>query len=123
MSKKIIMVYVLALVGVLEAKSEDVLQVTLFATTAGVVEDDWKTFSIEMNNTKEYTALQFDLYLPEGLTLIDEGPMELNADRFPGYVRKGIFYPEHNYACVKIGTSSLRLNTLKRSIIHNIIGQ
>lgn len=29
--------------------------------------------------------------------------MELNADRFPGYVRKGIFYPEHNYACDKMG--------------------
>lgn len=101
MNKKLMMVYVLALVGLLEARAEDVLQVTPFATTAGVVEDEWKTFSIEMNNTQEYTALQFDLYLPEGLTLIEEGPMELNADRFPGYVRKGVFYPEHEYECTK----------------------
>ncbi len=82
--------------------AEDILQVTPFATVAGVVEDDWKTFSVEMNNTLSYTALQFDLYLPEGLALIKQEPMELNADRFPGTMRKGVFIPEHNYDCTKM---------------------
>lgn len=80
-------------------KAEDVLQVTPFSTHAGVVEDDWETFSVEMVNTAAYTALQFDLYLPDGLTLISDGPMELSPDRFPGYTRKGVFYPDHNYEC------------------------
>lgn len=83
-------------------KAEDVLQVIPFTTTSGVVEDDWECFSVEMVNTQSYTALQFDLYLPEGMTLISDGPMELSADRFPGYTRKGVFIPEHTYECTKM---------------------
>lgn len=89
--------FMLCTIGVIRA--EDALQVVPFTTTAGVVEDDWEYFTVDMKNTASYTALQFDMYLPEGMTLIDDGPMELSSDRFPGYTRKGVFYPYHTYEC------------------------
>ena len=38
---------------------DDILQVTPFATTAGITENDWDenyTFTVQMNNTQTYTA-------------------------------------------------------------------
>ena len=82
------------------ARAEDVLQVTPFTTVAGVAEGSDETFSIEMTNTQSYTALEFNLYLPEGMTLImnsdDYDPMELSSERFPGKTRKGVFIPNHD---------------------------
>ena len=78
-------------------QAEDVVQVKPFTTTAGITLDDEETFSMEMVNTNAYTALEFRLTLPEGITLDMEYPFEMNPDRFPGKTRKGIFYPNHDY--------------------------
>lgn len=48
--------------------AEDVLQVLPFTATAGVVTED-DSFEIRLSSTNDYKAVQFDLYLPEGLTL------------------------------------------------------
>lgn len=77
---------------------DDILQVTPFATTAGITENEWDenlTFTVQMNNKQAYTALQFDIWLPQGMTLIPDEPLELLKERFPGVVKKGVFYPEH----------------------------
>lgn len=77
---------------------DDILQVTPFATTAGITENEWDenlTFTVQMNNTQAYTALQFDIWLPQGMTLIPDEPLELLKERFPGVVKKGVFIPEH----------------------------
>ena len=77
---------------------DDIVQVTPFATTAGITENDWDenlTFTVQMNNTRPYTAMQFDIWLPKGMTLIPDEPLELLQERFPGIVKKGVFIPEH----------------------------
>ena len=74
--------------------AEDVVQVTPFTTTAGISLADEETFSMEMVNTNAYTALEFHLFLPEGITL-DKDFIDLNPDRFPGKYRRGVFYPDH----------------------------
>ena len=59
---------------------DDILQVTPFATTAGITENDWDenlAFTVQMNNTQAYTGFQFDIVLPQGMTLIAEEPLEL----------------------------------------------
>ena len=99
MKNKIIILISIIVFASVKVKAEDALQVMPFSTQAGVVEDEWETFSVEMVNSAAYTALQFDMYLPDGMTLISDGPMELSADRFPGYTRKGVFYPNHSYDC------------------------
>lgn len=100
MNKVIKIVMLLLLLPLSVARAEDVLQVTPFATTAGVEEGSDETFSIEMVNTQAYTAIEFNLYLPEGMSLLmdseDYDPMELSSDRFPGRVRKGVFIPNHD---------------------------
>ena len=78
---------------------EDILQVTPFATTAGITENEWDenyTFTVQMNNTMPYSGIQFDIQLPPGMTLIPDEPVELLSGRFPGITKKGVFYPEHN---------------------------
>lgn len=104
MKKTIILFF--ALISSISAIAEDVLQVTPFQTTSGIIENEWDedlTFTVQMNNTNTYTALQFDIFLPEGMTLIDEEPMELLSNRFPGTTKKGVFYPSHTYACTDKG--------------------
>lgn len=77
--------------------AEDVLQVVPFKTTAGIVENEWEQcFTVNMTNTNVYTAMQFDIYLPSGMTLIDDEPMELSSLRFPGVTKKGVFIPNHD---------------------------
>ncbi len=102
MNKKILFLFAALMAAVNAVRAEDVLNVTPFTTEAGVVEDDFETFSIEMTNTREFTAMEFHLYLPEGLTLIEDTQlaMELSADRFPGTINKrtGLFIPNHNYS-------------------------
>lgn len=81
----------------LNVMAEDVLQVVPFSTQAGIAENDWEeAFSINMTNTYTYSALQFDLYLPEGMTLIEDGPFDFNSDRFPGKIIKKVWYPNHD---------------------------
>lgn len=67
--------------------AEDVLQVVPFETKAGATVDDGLSFSVAMNNASaEIWALQFDLLLPEGMTIDDVSgwdPFELSTDRFP----------------------------------------
>ncbi|MBO7069627.1 MAG: hypothetical protein J6W52_13290 [Bacteroidaceae bacterium] len=78
-------------------RAEDVVQVKPFTTTAGISIDDEETFSMEMVNTNAYTALEFRLFLPEGMALDMDYPFDMNADRFPGMFKKGVFFPNHDY--------------------------
>ena len=91
---------ILLLLPLSVARAEEVLQVKPFSTTAGGEEGSDETFSIEMVNTQAYTALEFNLYLPEGMSLLmnseDYDPMELSSERFPGKTRKGVFIPNHD---------------------------
>lgn len=100
MNRKIKAIMILLLLPLCVARAEDALQVIPFATTAGVEEGSDETFSIAMVNTQSYTAMEFNLYLPEGMTLImesdDYDPMELSSDRFPGKIKKGVFFPNHD---------------------------
>lgn len=84
----------------------DILQVTPFEASSGILENEWEEdlrFFVQMNNTNAYTALQFDIFLPAGMTLISDEPMELMSDRFPGITKKGNFIPNHNYDCTDKG--------------------
>lgn len=73
--------------------AEDVLQVVPFETKAGATVDDALCFSVAMNNASaEIWALQFDLLLPEGMTIDDVSgydPFELSTDRFPHTTGRG----------------------------------
>lgn len=107
MNKKLkmkkIVIALLAFVQILFANAQEEIQVTPFSAQAGLVENDWEEyFSIEMNNELAYTALQFDLILPEGMTLIDDGPMECVPERFSGITKRGQFIPNAASTCVKV---------------------
>ena len=91
MKKLIIALICITSIGTMRA--EDVLQVVPFETKAGATVDDGLSFSVAMNNASaEIWALQFDLLLPEGMT-IDEvsgyDPFELNPDRLPHTTGRG----------------------------------
>ena len=91
---------------------DDILQVTPFATTAGIIENEWDenyTFTVQMNNTQAYTGIQFDILLPPGMTLIEDEPLELLQERFPGTVKKGVFYPEHQISVSDQGNGLYRI--------------
>lgn len=87
MKRKILCI--VALLCVIITKAEDVVQVVPFQTTAGVTYDDEATFDVNMNNSQDYQALQFDLYVPEWIIIYTEG-VEANKDRMPG--------PNRNYS-------------------------
>lgn len=91
---------------------DDILQVTPFVTTAGITENEWDenyTFTVQMNNTQAYTGIQFDIQLPPGMTLIEDEPLELLKERFPGTVKKGVFYPEHKISVAPQGNGLYRI--------------
>ena len=91
---------------------DDILQVTPFVTTAGITENEWDenyTFTVQMNNTQVYTGIQFDIQLPPGMTLIEDEPLELLKERFPGIVKKGVFYPEHKISVAPQGNGLYRI--------------
>ena len=89
---------------------DDILQVTPFATTAGITENKWEyTFTVQMNNTQAYTGIQFDIQLPPGMTLIEDVPLELLKERFPGTVRPSGFYPEHKISVSPQGNGLYRI--------------
>lgn len=78
------------------ARAIDELHVVPFETQAGITENEWeKSFSVNMNNNYAFRAIQFDIYLPEGMSLIEQEPIELNSDRFPGQIVKKVWQPYH----------------------------
>lgn len=101
--KKVI-IFMLTLCLGLIAKAEDVLQVVPFSTTAGILKNDRekeKSFSINLTNTLTYSALEFHIYLPEGMSLLEEGgsvspAFEFNDTRFSGYTSQSVWHPYHN---------------------------
>lgn len=62
--------------------AEDVVQVRPFQTRAGVVEDDYESFNIELTNTtKDVWALELNLYLPKGMEILNiEGSYAVVTD-------------------------------------------
>lgn len=91
---------------------DDILQVTPFATTAGITENKWDenyTFTVQMNNTQAYTGIQFDIQLPPGMTLIEKEPLELLKERFPGTEIRGVFHPEHKISVSPQGNGLYRI--------------
>ena len=82
--KKILFILVFLIVGIATGGAENVIQVVPFETTAGVTTDDVQSFSIEMRNTEKMLAFQFDILLPEGISLDNTDgldPFEFNEDR------------------------------------------
>ena len=65
-------------------KAENIIQVVPFETKAGITTDDMQSFSIEMRNSEKMLAFQFDILLPEGMSLDNTDgldPFEFNEDR------------------------------------------
>lgn len=91
--KKIFTLLMMLLMAI-SVNAENILQVKPFKTTANVTEDDELCFEIEMTNDKEFTAMEFHLYLPQGMEIYDE---ELDADRFNGVTKRGTFTPNATY--------------------------
>jgi len=91
-SKLILLLVLLALAfGPLSVRGEDVLQVVPFRTEAGMTTDDGCQFVLQLNSTQPYWGIQFELQLPEGMTLDDTDgadPFELSEDRFP-FTKRG----------------------------------
>ena len=67
MNKRIILVIVSLLAFVLQVSAEDKVTVKNFSISAG----ETKALSIELENNVTYAGFQFDLYLPEGITLTE----------------------------------------------------
>lgn len=89
----------------INASAEDILQVTPGSVIkAGLSSNDWEEyFTVELNNTKDYTTLQFDIYLPEGMTLVADEPIELSSDRFDGVTKRGVFTPYATCSATDLG--------------------
>lgn len=67
MNKRIILAAVSLLALALQVSAEDKVTVKDFSISAG----ETKTLSIELENDVTYAGFQFDLYLPEGITLAE----------------------------------------------------
>lgn len=94
------------------ASAIDEVHVVPFATKAGITENDWETyFSVNMNNISLFRAIQFDICLPKGMTLLSTDPdaVELNSDRFPGKVIKKVWYPNHTVSVSSPSESRYRI--------------
>lgn len=91
MNKKIILIF-LAQFALLTMHAEDVLQVVPFEAQRGATSADGCSFSINMNNASaDIWAFQFEILLPEGMTLDDTGglnPFEF-GDRCPHTIGRG----------------------------------
>lgn len=64
--------------------AENIIQVVPFETKAGITTDDMQSFSIEMRNSEKMLAFQFDILLPEGMSLDNTDgldPFEFNEER------------------------------------------
>lgn len=104
---KKIKIFMLALACSLSLGAEDILQVVPFQAQPGAVENNWDetlTFSVNLNCTHPYTTLQFDLFLPEGMELLDDAnPFDASKDRFPGTEGRYGFTTDHDISCTKKG--------------------
>ena len=67
MNKRIILTIVSLLVFVSQVSAEDNVTIKDFSISAG----ETKTMSVELDNDVVYAAFQFDLYLPEGITITE----------------------------------------------------
>lgn len=65
MNKRIRFVFISLLALVLQVSAEDKVTIKGFSILAG----ETKTLSIELENEVSYAGFQFDLYLPEGITV------------------------------------------------------
>lgn len=124
--KKII--FSLALVfSALSAMAEDAITVKPFNAEIGIEENEWEFgFSIELENevADNYIAFQFDLYLPEGMKLIEDGPMDLNEDRFNGTVIKRVWTADATLGVADKGTFyRITLYDDKAGTIHGTSGE
>lgn len=80
------------LAAISSARAEDILQVEPFEAVPGSTTEDGRYFVVRLDDTQDYWGVQFDLYLPEGMELDDEGgfsPFELSTERFPHSSRGG----------------------------------
>ena len=76
MNKTIILIIACLMAWVNSISAEDKIYVTDFSITA----EETKDVSVQLDNTISYVAFQFDLYLPEGITLTG---YEVNGSRVP----------------------------------------
>ena len=67
MNKRIILAIVFLLALVTQVLAEDKVSISDFVISAGGT----KELNITLENEVTYAAFQFDLYLPEGLTISD----------------------------------------------------
>ena len=67
MNKRIILAIVSLLALVTQVSAEDKLTIKGFSITAG----ETKTLSIELESDVVYAGFQFDMYLPEGISLTE----------------------------------------------------
>lgn len=86
--KKYIFILTMILLGSKISMAEDIINVVPFEAKAGAVSEDAMSFTIEMTNVQDYWGIQFDLFLPEGMTLdttggLDPFDTELNPERYP----------------------------------------
>lgn len=69
---------------VVTSYADEVLRVVPFTAQAGTVSDDAAWFDIAMTNSEAIWGFQFEMLLPEGMTLdTTYDPFELDEDRFP----------------------------------------
>lgn len=83
----------LTVLAFLMAKADDVLQIVPVSVQAGITEDDEECFEFSMDNSEDVWGLQFELYLPEGISLIED-PFEHEFSRCP-YTGKKTKTPLH----------------------------
>lgn len=76
MNKNILLIIACLMAWVNSISAEDKIYVTDFSITA----EETKEVSVQLDNTISYVAFQFDLYLPDGITLMG---YEVNGNRVP----------------------------------------
>lgn len=83
LKEKILLMGVLTLLT-MPTMADGILRVVPFNAVAGTTSDDAACFEIEMTNSEIVWGFQFEMLLPEGMTLdTTYDPFELNEDRFP----------------------------------------
>lgn len=92
---KKIFILLLTAFSCLGAMADSELQVLPFKAVANDGNPEWDSYlEITLENDVNIAGMQFDLYLPEGMTIDDDG-FELTTDRWTGTVNKktGVFSP------------------------------
>lgn len=78
--------------------AEDIVQAVPFITKPGIQTSEYKYFSINMNNTADIWALQFNITLPEGFEIMAPDLTDYNMERMPYSSGKSGNTPKHNKA-------------------------